>query len=771
MFILRVSNRATRILTVLVFVSVLIFSILSNVTRVAAQQETRYGVAHDHLIMSSEFLAKARESGFGWLRYFVYWSRANPTEDVYDWTYIDFTVSQAEATGLKLYMNLGEPPQWVLALPAAPLQAAFEKFARAMVLRYKGRVHAWGWGSEVHNVWPALTAADFVERILAPGYRISKTLDPGADVVGPDADLIGSPVTRTEGLRDLLLLEDRFGKWCDVISFHILKHSLDKDDQRGLNRLAQLNDVIAERGGGRLVWITELGVMGQTGDCNDERAQAFWLAQALQDIASRPWIAKTFIYRLLDGPEAGFQFGLLYADGSGKSAMHELRTLLTGATPKTFLAEGASGAFFDLDVALANPYCTEVPARVTFLRPDGSTVVHGRTLAPRSRQTIRVDDVPGVQATDASTVVESLTGPPVIVERTMFWDHGYYAGHTGTAVTRPETRWYFGEGSQGFFDTYVLLANSGATPANVTVRFLRESGGPVNQSFTVKPTARLTVFAGHYPALAGMSFSIAVESDQPIIAERAMYFGQAPFYNGGHESAGVSAPATNWFHAEGATGSYFDTYVLVGNPNDAPANVTFSFLLETGRVITRTRTIAPQARLTVNVELEDAALADAAVSTTVSADIPIVSERAMYWPGPSTTWHEAHNSFGVTETSMRWALAEGRVGGPRGFETYVLIANPTTTAAQVRMTFLRNGAPSTVKVVTVPPTSRFNVYVNELVDGSGTKLVSNEEFGALIESTNFVPIVVERAMYWNAVVNGQLQIWAGGTNATATRLP
>ena len=36
---------------------------------------------------------------------------------------------------------------------------------------------------------------------------------------------------------------------------------------------------------------------------------------------------------------------------------------------------------------------------------------------------------------------------------------------------------------------------------------------------------------------------------------------------GGHESAGVPAAATSWFHAEGATGSYFDTYLLVGNPN------------------------------------------------------------------------------------------------------------------------------------------------------------------------------------------------------------
>ena len=34
----------------------------------------------------------------------------------------------------------------------------------------------------------------------------------------------------------------------------------------------------------------------------------------------------------------------------------------------------------------------------------------------------------------------------------------------------------------------------------------------------------------------------------------------------GHESAGVTAPATQWFLAEGATGAFFDLFVLVANP-------------------------------------------------------------------------------------------------------------------------------------------------------------------------------------------------------------
>lgn len=258
----------------------------------------------------------------------------------------------------------------------------------------------------------------------------------------------------------------------------------------------------------------------------------------------------------------------------------------------------------------------------------------------------------------------------------------------------------------------------------------------------------------------GKSFSIVVDSDAPIIAERAMYFG--PLWEGGHASAGASEAARSWFHAEGATGSYFDTYILIGNPNTVPANVKLTFLRSDGATITKSKTVPANARLTVNVEREDPALANTAVSTTVTSDVPVISERSMFWPGGFTTWTEAHNSFGVTATGTRWGLAEGRVGTEKSFQTYILLANPATTAAQVRITYMRARGAPIVKTYAVDRTSRFNVHVNSMVPE-----LADETFGAVIEVTNSVAIVVERAMYWNA----RGLVWAGGTNATAVRLP
>ncbi len=426
-----------------------------------------------------------------------------------------------------------------------------------------------------------------------------------------------------------------------------------------------------------------------------------------------------------------------------------------------YLAEGATGPFFDLDILLANPTFTPADVAISYLKPDGSTVSQSFTLGALSRRTVKVDDVVGLEDTAVSAVIRSTNAVPLVVERTMFWDSTHYGGHTGGAVESPQTRWLFGEGSQGFFDTYVLLANANSESTTATVTFLVEGGPNVERLYQVAPTSRLNVFAGTIPELVNTSFSIVVTSALPIIAERAMYFGQRLF-EGGHESAGVSEPATTWFHAEGATGAFFDTYILVGNPNATPATLTVTYLTGDGTSLVKSRVVPANGRLTLFVDGEDPLLADAAVSTTVVSDVPVVSERAMYWAGASNTWSEAHNSFGVTATARAWALAEGRVGGPSEFETYVLIANPSSTIAQVRATFLRTTGSTVVKSYDVPPTSRFNIWVNAMVPE-----LANEDFGVLIEVVNDVNVAVERAMYWTS---GGVS-FAGGTNATAVRLP
>jgi hypothetical protein len=336
-----------------------------------------------------------------------------------------------------------------------------------------------------------------------------------------------------------------------------------------------------------------------------------------------------------------------------------------------------------------------------------------------------------------------------------------YGGHSGSAIEGSRRRWLFAEGAQGFFDTFILLVNNSGTATTAQVTFLVEGGEPVVRPVPIAAGARVTVHAGLIPELVNRSFATIVESSTPIAAERAMYFGATPAWAGGHESAGIADPATRWFHAEGATGPVFDTFILLANPNAATATVTVTFLTDGAATVTLPVTLPPLSRHTIPVDAIPG-LETVSFATTVQSDVPIVSERAMYWSTTGGAWQEAHNSFGVTAAATKWATADGRVGGARGYQTYVLVANPSTSAtANLTATFMRSDGVVVTRTLTLGPNRRLNIFCNEIPE------LANAEFGVVVESTNGVPIAVERATYWDA---GGVT-WAAGTNVTATPIP
>jgi hypothetical protein len=427
------------------------------------------------------------------------------------------------------------------------------------------------------------------------------------------------------------------------------------------------------------------------------------------------------------------------------------------------LAEGATGTFFDLDLAIANPNPVEAPVEITFLTPSGTTVQQQRVLPPASRTTIKVDDISGLEGAEVSTVVHQTSSPtlPLAVERTMRWDASGYGAHGEKAVHGSGARtWYFAEGSQGFFDTFFLLANPGDTANDAVVEMFTEDGVlAANQHYALTPHSRRTIYAGDISALRNRSFWTRVTFTELGIAERAMYFG-VPLFNAGHESHGITMPSTTWFHAEGATGTFFTTFLLLANPNDQAANVTLTYLPAAGAPVVVQKVLAPRTRTTINVALEGASLLNAAVATRVESSLPILSERSIYWPGQPDGWYEAHNSFGDTATDTKWALAEGRVGGAQSHQTYILLANPGNQAATVTVSYLRESGVPVQKQYVVPALARFNIDVGAMVPE-----LSNEAFGAFVQSTQ--PIFVERSIYANA---GGI-LWSAGTDATATRIP
>jgi subtilisin-like proprotein convertase family protein len=433
--------------------------------------------------------------------------------------------------------------------------------------------------------------------------------------------------------------------------------------------------------------------------------------------------------------------------------------------PHYTLSEGATGTFFDLDVAIFNPTDSPAHGDIQFLKRDGQVVTQTLDLAPKQRRRLAVDSIPGLESAEVSTVVTPSTVTPLVVERAMFWDATRYGGH-GANATEPATTWYFAEGAQGFYRTYILLANPNDQPADVTLRFLIEGGKPKDHKVTVAAHARETVDASTIPALASQAFGITVTSTRAIVAERAMYFDAGGrMWEGGHESTGVSEPARSWLLSEGATGGFFTTFVLVSNPNSYSTDVTMEFLKEDGSLVRKKYPLAGYGRLSVNIRAEHPALAATGVSTSVTATSDIVVERAMYWPGSPMEWTEAHNGFGVTDLSSKWGLADGRVGGALSYATYILLANPGDDAAFVDVLFVTDDGQQLTRSFKVEPHSRKTI---DAASALGLYPAAGVEFSNVITTDEDTPIAVERATYWNSTDGRH---WAGGSNVQGTRLP
>ena len=433
---------------------------------------------------------------------------------------------------------------------------------------------------------------------------------------------------------------------------------------------------------------------------------------------------------------------------------------------RRYLAEGATGAFYATRLSLANPDGAN-PAQVVldFDSGAGTRRALPLSLVPGGTAFVDVGAVSGFEASDVSTTIES--DRLVVVDRMMEWGidpvtgHGY-GSHLETATGSPSTTWFLAEGSTVLgFDLYYLLQNPQSAVAHVTVRYLLSSGTVITRTYDMAPRTRTTIFVNVVPGIEETDVSGDISANVPIIVERAMYRNTpGQHYGLGTVSIGVTAPATRWFLAEGATGSWFDLYVLFANPSATDAHLTAEYAKEDGTVITRNYVVAAHSRFSVYVD-SIPGLEHTSVATTVTSNnnVPIVVERAMYWPGGFFNYYERHTSVGTTRTAQRWVIASG--DGDPATQTFVLLGEhrqPARTggtrimspsgfnASLTRVVNLRANSRTTVELTGMPP-----------------------RYGVLVTSVGPSPVelVVEPAVYRSY---GGL-LWASGANDVATPLP
>ena len=356
----------------------------------------------------------------------------------------------------------------------------------------------------------------------------------------------------------------------------------------------------------------------------------------------------------------------MYFTGAVPAGSHNASGVTqAGRSERWILAEG-SGGIFETFVLVANPNATPTRVRATYLTDTGQSFVTEQEAPASGRLTFYPrGEHAGLAQVAFSTVIESLTaGNTVIAERAMYFDN-FRSGHDALGVTSPSTTWLFAEGNTGgnaqiAFETFLLLANTGATPTTATVDYLLDNGQIVSRNFPLEPRQRFTVWVDqegrqYDNRLSAAAFGIRVTSTQPIVAERAMYWGRPSAvdpttpsmpWSEGHDAAGIIAGEPKWAFAEGQQGVFgnnatnFDTFFLLANPQNIPVLVQATFVREDGKGIVRTKCVAPNSRTNIwtkdfpelngyrfSTFLESIG-GDAACAATASTGF--VAERAVY---------------------------------------------------------------------------------------------------------------------------------------------
>ncbi|MDD5748063.1 MAG: N-acetylmuramoyl-L-alanine amidase [Actinomycetota bacterium] len=217
-----------------------------------------------------------------------------------------------------------------------------------------------------------------------------------------------------------------------------------------------------------------------------------------------------------------------------------------------YLAEGCARTGFDTFVCIGNPGKKEANVKLTYMLSDGKNVTQNLKLKAFSRGTVRLNDQKEILGSDVSIFVQATE--PVLVERSIYFDaFGIKEGTNSTGICAPLNKWYFAEGyTDDGYDTYVLLLNPNSVTAEATLEFMLPDGSTRKIEVMISPRSRYSVRVDDVDGMKNVEFSTLVESELPLIAERAMYFriGQR---SGGHSSVGIPSPSQNWYFAEGCT--------------------------------------------------------------------------------------------------------------------------------------------------------------------------------------------------------------------------
>jgi uncharacterized repeat protein (TIGR01451 family) len=453
----------------------------------------------------------------------------------------------------------------------------------------------------------------------------------------------------------------------------------------------------------------------------------------------------------------GSQGGTVVITGGGTGVTYQPAPNFEGTETFTYTVSdgngGSSTTAVTVTVTGVNDAPTGAPDTASIDRDAAATpidVLANDSSAPDAGETLAITAV--TQGTQGGTIVITGGGtgltyqPAPGFEGTETFTYTLGDGNGGTAtiavtvtVSGPAYRRYFSEGlNNANVATHISLANPATEARPVHLEFYRQNGPSIVHDLTLGPRSRATIDTRTIPGLADAPFGTAIESAATVVAERSMTW---DYGDAGASLEHAVEASTTWYFAEGATTGRFQLFYLLLNPNGQPATATLNFLPQVGPPVSRVYTIPARTRLTVPVNSVDPTLASADLGAAVTSDLPVVVERSMYLSSPTQPWIAGTTGAGVRQPLTRWVFGEGAVGP--FFDAWILLANPGTTPSTVEVHYISENGGEEVTTHTVPVGRRITIRVADDVP----QLFASS-FGVVVNSTNAVPFIAERAMWW-----------------------
>ncbi|OFW57896.1 MAG: hypothetical protein A2W01_02915 [Candidatus Solincola sediminis] len=410
-----------------------------------------------------------------------------------------------------------------------------------------------------------------------------------------------------------------------------------------------------------------------------------------------------------------------------------------------FSGESADYNFFPF-LCVANPNAKGTWAEVIFYNEMGQYMTIYREVPADSRITIDFNANPNLRDKNLAVKVRSIDGTPLLAERPMYFRyHSALDGGSDAFGSREgQKSWYFAEGytsASNPFMEYLCLGNFGTQTAKGTMTLMSASGEAKQIAIDIQAGSRKTLYLNSY--IDG-EVSAKIETDQPIVAERSMYFKYSSrsgsfIADGGHSQPGLNSLSNYWYFAEGHVSNSFDEWIALSNPGSDAANATLSYYTPLGLRATREVALPPHSRRTVLVNESFAREED--VSVGVTSDKAIAAERSMYF-NYNGGYDDGHVSRGSISAALKWNFAEGSVFP--GMNEYILVMNPGKNPATINATYLLGPGEGThTATYQVGPGQRITVSVNQELAAQGHPA----QVG--LELASDQPVVAERAMYFN----------------------